>query len=87
MGTVSLPDAKRKKEPKTGSHWFKLSSTPENTRNILYPCTEKPANQWLTGLLGCLNKKDILRKLCGFKGKEAALPLWQLLQPDLPFIY
>ena len=38
-------------------------------------------------LLGCLNKKDILRKLCGFKGKEEALPLWQLLQPDLPFIY
>lgn len=38
-------------------------------------------------LVGCLNKKDILRKLCGFKGKEAALPLWQLLQPDLPFIY
>ena len=51
MGTVSLPDAKRKKEPKTGSLWFKLSSTPENTRNILYPCTEKPANQWLTGLV------------------------------------
>lgn len=37
--------------------------------------------------MGCLNKKDILRKLCGFKGKEEALPLWQLLQPDLPFIY
>ena len=36
--------------------------------------------------MGCLNKKDILRKLCGFKGKEAALPLWQLLQPDLLFI-
>lgn len=37
-------------------------------------------------MVGCLNKKDILRKLCGFKGKEAALPLWQLLQPDLLFI-
>lgn len=49
--------------------------------------TENPANLWLAGLLGCLNKKDILRKLCGFKGKEEALPLWQLLQPDLPFIY
>lgn len=58
MGTVSLPDAKCKKEPKTGSHWFKLSSTPENTRNILYPCTEKPANQWLTGLVAWVNRID-----------------------------
>lgn len=57
MGTVSLPDAKRKKEPKTGSHWFKLSSTPENTRNILYPCIEKPASQWLTGLLAWRSQK------------------------------
>ena len=37
--------------------------------------------------MACRSKKDILRKLCGFKGKEAALPLWQLLQPDLLFIY